>query len=66
MFINQVLAHAEEATNTMSNCPMCQWMMGGGGPVWGGIMMLSMALFWILLLAIMVLLVVWLVKQIKK
>lgn len=66
MFINQALAHAEDATAAVSNCSMCQWMMGGGGPVWGGLMMFGMAAFWLLLLAIMVLLVVWLVKQIKK
>lgn len=63
MLINYALAHAEDATSVASSCPMCQWMIG---PFWGGFMMFGMAAFWLLLLAIMVLLVAWLVKQIKK
>lgn len=44
-----------------------QSMMGwDGGSIWGGFVMVSASLFWMLLLIIMVLLIAWLVKQIKK
>lgn len=66
MFIHYALAHAEDSTAAVAGCPMCQWMMGGGSPFWGDLMIFGMAAFWLLLLSIMVLLVVWLVKQIKK
>lgn len=45
---------------------MCQWMTNFGNPFWGSIMFLGMALFGILSLVALVLLIVWLMKQLKK
>lgn len=68
MWIQQALAHAEDqATSTASACPMCEWMMGGGsGSVWGWMMMGGMMLFGLLVIVALVLLIVWLIKQVRK
>jgi hypothetical protein len=40
--------------------------MGGGMPMMGWPMMLFMGLFWVLLLILMVLAILWLIKQLQK
>ena len=45
---------------------MHQWMLDTVGPSWGWFMLVSMAVFTVLILVILVLLVIWLMKQIGK
>ena len=40
--------------------------MSGSMPMMGGPMMIAMGLFWVLLLVIMVLTILWLIKQLRK
>lgn len=67
--INTTLAHAgdqdwssmmgQSGGNIMSH----MWGLGGG---WGWTMMVLGGLFWILILVALILLIVWLIKQIQK
>lgn len=59
-------AFAQSIAQTDGVCPMCQWMWSIGGPFWGWIMFLGMILIGILLIVALVLLIIWLIKQIKK
>lgn len=63
MFINYALATNNEQ---WINCPMCQWMMNFGGPFWGWLMFFGMTLISLLTIIVLVLLIIWLIKQINK
>ena len=57
-------------TTKLYGYPGCGWMMGGnygaGMGGWGWIMMVGVMLFGVLTLIVLVLLAIWLAKQIKK